>query len=141
MACNREQKPPALIANARAGSKVSFMWSPWYMSHKGPIITYMAPYDGSIDKVDVNALKFFKISEFGLAPDNRTWATDKMIENGNITTATIPHDIKSGNYILRHELISLHYATEDSQYEKKVEKPLGSQVSLVFQMSNLTYMD
>ena len=103
------------------------------MTHKGPILTYMAPYEGPVDKVDVNALKFFKISEYGLAPDNKTWATDEMISNSNITTATIPHDLKSGNYILRHELISLHYATEDSQYEKKVEKPLGSQVSTVLE--------
>jgi hypothetical protein len=49
--CNKDAKAPALIAQARAGSNLTFMWSPWLVSHKGPLITYMAPYEGDIEKV------------------------------------------------------------------------------------------
>jgi hypothetical protein len=129
MACNVQPSPPTLIAPARAGAKVKFMWNPWYASHKGPLITYLAPYEGEIEKVDVNKLSFFKISESGLAADNKTWAVDEMMANGNVSSTVIPHDIKAGNYVMRHELIALHYSTEDSLYHMKADKLLGPQVS------------
>ena len=31
---------------------------------------------------------------------------------------TIPHDIKPGKYIVRHELIALHFATAHSNYSR-----------------------
>ncbi|KAF2417132.1 glycoside hydrolase, partial [Tothia fuscella] len=116
-----------MIAPTRAGSKISFQWNPWYASHKGPLISYIAQYEGSIDNVDPTKLKFFKVAERGLLGDNKTWAVDEMMANGNISTAVIPHDIKPGNYVLRHELIALHYATEDSLYHMKADKALGPQ--------------
>jgi len=103
------------------------MWNPWYVSHKGPVLSYMARYEGPIENVNVNKLNFFKISEKGLAPDNKTWAVDEMMANGNVTVTTIPHDLQPGTYILRHELIALHYATEDSLYHMKADKLLGPQ--------------
>ena len=129
MACNVKPAAPTLIAPARAGASVKFMWNPWYASHKGPLITYMAPYEGAIESVDVNKLSFFKVTEKGLAADNKTWAVDEMMANGNVSSAVIPHDLKPGNYILRHELIALHYSTEDSLYHMKADKLLGPQVS------------
>jgi cellulase len=129
MACNVRPSAPALIAPARAGSEIKFVWNPWYASHKGPLVSYLAPYEGPLDKVDVNKLSFFKITERGLLPDNKTWAVDEMMANGNVSTAVIPHDIKPGNYVLRHELIALHYSTEDSLYHMKADKLLGPQVS------------
>jgi hypothetical protein len=128
MACGVNPTAPAIIAAARAGSEVQFHWNPWYISHLGPIITYMAQYEGQVERVNVNKLSFFKVSEKGLAADNKTWAVDEMMANGNVTSAVIPHDISPGSYILRHELIGLHYATEDSLYLKKADKLLGPQV-------------
>jgi hypothetical protein len=92
-------------------------------------MTYMAPYEGDIAKVDVTKLKFFKIAELGLADDGVTWATNVLTANDNVTAVTIPHDIKSGNYIVRHELITLHFATEDSRYMDAAAKTKGAQVS------------
>jgi hypothetical protein len=129
MACNVKPKAPALIAPARAGSQITFQWNPWYNSHKGPLITYLAPYEGAVQKIDVNNLNFFKISEKGLAADKKTWAVDEMMSKGNISSTIIPHDIKPGTYVLRHELIALHYSTEDSLYHMKADKLLGPQVS------------
>jgi hypothetical protein len=131
MACSVKPKAPALIATARAGSDITFQWNPWYNSHKGPLITYLAPYEGALQKVDVNKLNFFKISEKGLAADAKIWAVDEMMARGNISSTVIPHDIKPGTYILRHELIALHYSTEDSLYHMKADKLLGPQVSKI----------
>jgi cellulase len=136
IACNRITKAPELTASARAGSKISFMWNPWYISHKGPLLTYMASYEGDIKHVNVNELTFFKIRESGLASDNKTWATEEMIANGNITSALIPHGLKPGTYIIRHELISLHYGTKDSLYNNPERGPpegriIGPQVSIM----------
>jgi hypothetical protein len=89
----------------------------------------MAAYSGPVDKVNFNQLRFFKISEEGLSADGKTWAVDTMIEQGNVSSTVIPHDIKPGTYVLRHELIALHYATEDSLYHMKADKLLGPQVS------------
>jgi lytic cellulose monooxygenase (C1-hydroxylating) len=80
IACNHNPTPPALVAKARAGNQLDFMWNPWFVSHKGPLITYMAAYVGPVDKVDLNSLKFFKIAERGLARDNITWAVDEMMD-------------------------------------------------------------
>ncbi|KAF2400140.1 hypothetical protein EJ06DRAFT_530892 [Trichodelitschia bisporula] len=113
MACNADPRAPALIAPARAGSTVRFLWSSWFASHKGPIVNYLARYTGPVEKVDLNALSWFKISERGLAADGR-WAVDEMMDDGNVTATVTPHDIAPVTYILRHELIALHYMTEDS---------------------------
>jgi len=113
LACNTNPKPAALVADARAGSNVSFQWTKWLPSHQGPLTTYMAPYTGNLADVDVNNLRFFKIHEGGLYPDMQ-WAVDKMIAAGNVWNITIPHDIKPGTYVLRHELLALHFATEHS---------------------------
>jgi hypothetical protein len=95
-------------------------------------MTYLAPYEGDISAVDVNKLKFFKIAEMGLLEDGVTWATNVLTENENVTSVTIPHDIKAGNYIVRHELITLHFATEDSRYLDAAAKAKGAQVSHPF---------
>ncbi|KAF2401570.1 hypothetical protein EJ06DRAFT_528750 [Trichodelitschia bisporula] len=100
MACNADPRAPALIAPARAGST-------------GPIVNYLARYTGPVEKVDLNALSWFKISERGLAADGR-WAVDEMMDDGNVTTTVTPHDIAPVTYILRLELIALYYVTEDN---------------------------
>jgi cellulase len=69
-------------------------------------------------QVNLQSLKFFKIHERGLLPDNKTWATDEMGYTNNSTPVTIPHDIKAGKYIVRHELIAMHFATEDSVWTR-----------------------
>ncbi|KAI2464990.1 lytic polysaccharide monooxygenase [Annulohypoxylon bovei var. microspora] len=98
--------------------------------HPGPEMHYLASCgDAGCDKVDKNNLRFFKIYEKGLiqggmadSPDWNTqkWATTNVHKNvqsegeGFIDTFTvnIPEGIKSGSYILRHEIIGLHKAHE-----------------------------
>jgi hypothetical protein len=129
MACNNDNQAREIVVPAQAGSTLAFMWSPWQVSHKGPILTYMAPYEGDAATVNLQQLKFFKIQERGLLRDNSTWATDEMIQNSNVSWATIPHDIKPGKYIVRHEIIGLHFATEDSVWTRlEDDAVLGPQV-------------
>jgi len=115
MACNLNPKTPEVLATVRAGSNMEFIWTKWVPSHQGPMITYMAPYTGDISKVDVNKLEFFKSHEGGLYSDGK-WATDRMIAANGSWSTTIPHDIKPGTYVVRHELIALHFATSHSNY-------------------------
>src|ERR1700750_815528 len=75
IACGSQTTPAQAQATARAGSNITFGWSTWPITHNGPIMTYMAPYEGDISKVNVNQLNFFKIAELGLLPDGVTWAT------------------------------------------------------------------
>lgn len=106
MACNSNPRPaPGAIAEVRAGSNVTFHWSRWLYSHKGPISAWMAPYDGSVADVNVNKLEFFKIGEESVDSAG-VWGTEKLLDKTNGTwTTTIPADIKPGNYIIRHEVL------------------------------------
>jgi hypothetical protein len=105
VACNTVHNPaPGTIAQARAGSSVSFSWSRWLYSHKGPITAWMAPYEGDIADVNVNELEFFKFAEEAVDADG-VWGTVKLLDETNGTwTASIPADIKPGKYIIRQEV-------------------------------------
>jgi hypothetical protein len=130
MACNAPPvTPPGLIATVRAGSEVVFRWSDWIPSHRGPITTWLAPYQGDVSKANVNNLDFIKIHEAGLY-DDMTWSTDKLLSNNGSWPVTLPWDINPGTYILRHELLALHFATPHSNYKK-----IGGIVSPQFYMS------
>jgi hypothetical protein len=37
------------------------------------------------------------------------WGSDVLIKQNNSWTVTIPSDIKPGKYVVRHELIALHF--------------------------------
>jgi len=117
MACGNKAVPAELVANGRAGSNITYYWSPWLPSHRGPMTSYLAPYTGELAKVNLNELKFFKIAEDALHDDNKTWATDKLIADNGLWSTSIPADIKRGTYVLRHELTALHFATEHTNYK------------------------
>jgi hypothetical protein len=105
IACNVVHNPaPGAIAEVRAGSNVTFHWSRWLYSHKGPITAWMAPYEGDIADVDVNDIEFVKFGEDAI-DENGVWGTVRMMDDTNGTwTATIPADIKPGNYVIRQEV-------------------------------------
>ncbi len=105
LACNVRHTPaPGAVAEVRAGSNITFHWSRWLYSHKGPITAWLAPYEGNVSDVNVNKLEFFKIAE-DTVDDKGVWANVRMMDNTNDTwTATIPADIKPGTYVIRHEV-------------------------------------
>ena len=54
-------------------------------------------------------VKFFKIDEGTYDPKSGIWGSDVFIKNNNAWNVQIPSDIKPGKYIVRHELIALHF--------------------------------
>ncbi|KAK6333632.1 hypothetical protein TWF730_003817 [Orbilia blumenaviensis] len=112
IACNKGSKPAKLVAPAPAGSDVTFFWTEWPESHKGPVITYLADCGGDCTTAIGSQLDWFKIDEAGLLADG-TWAAEAVIKNNNSYTLTLPSKIKNGQYLMRHEIIALHAAHEN----------------------------
>ncbi|KUJ17046.1 uncharacterized protein LY89DRAFT_697291 [Mollisia scopiformis] len=102
-------------APVKAGGIVELQWTAWPSSHHGPVIDYLANCNGDCSTVDKTTLEWFKIDAQGLYDDTTVpgnWASDTLIANNNSWSVTIPTDIASGNYVLRHEIIALHSAEE-----------------------------
>jgi cellulase len=111
--CHKDASPGKKYLVVKAGDTISMIWNAWADSHKGPILTYIAPCN-DCTSVKKGELKFIKIQEGGYS--NGQWETDRMLKAGKISNATIPSNLKPGNYVLRHEAIALHGArNSDSQ--------------------------
>ncbi|KAL4817226.1 glycosyl hydrolase family 61-domain-containing protein [Aspergillus spinulosporus] len=111
--CHRGAEPGRFSAEISPGSSVTLYWSTWPTDHHGPVITYLANCNGDCASVDKTALEFFKIDAGGLIDNSAvpgTWASDELIAANFSWTVTIPPDIASGNYVLRHEIVALHSA-------------------------------
>jgi len=113
--CHLAATPAQIEAPVAAGQKVELQWTPWPSTHKGPVIDYLANCNGPCETVDKTTLEWFKIDEVGListtAETDGYWGTDVLIANNNSWTVTIPTNIATGNYVLRHEIIALHTAS------------------------------
>jgi cellulase len=64
---------------------------------------------------DLHLLTTFKLGYYG---------TDKLMKNNHTYTVTVPSNLKAGNYVVRHEIISLHFALRGSG--DKAGQPLNS---------------
>ncbi|KAI0407144.1 glycosyl hydrolase family 61-domain-containing protein [Xylaria palmicola] len=118
--CHRGSRNANAHALVSAGDHIHVQWNGWPMSHKGPVIDYLASCGENrpCERVDKNNLRFFKISEIGLLDGANVtkgpgglWATDLLIANNNSWIVEIPPQIKPGFYVLRTEIISLHNAS------------------------------
>lgn len=100
--------------------KLSITWTPWPTNHIGSTMTYLAhcPNGCRDSKLDIHKLKFFKIHEDGRHSDG-SWSSEHLIENNSTLTVTIPKDIPNGEYLVRHEQLSLH-AVNDPIYGPEV---------------------
>lgn len=105
------------------GDRVHFQWNGWPQSHNGPIQTYLAACDSSntnasngCASVDKTKLELFKMDDSAPAFLNDSggppglWATEVLIVNNNSWLIEIPTALAPGPYVLRHEIIALHYA-------------------------------
>ncbi|GKT63908.1 endo-1,4-beta-glucanase [Colletotrichum tofieldiae] len=115
-------------APVAAGDTIGFQWQGWPESHHGPILTYLAycgKESGSCEAADRTKLNFFAIDRVGLVDSkvNATsfatawgiWASDILIRNNATWTVQIPPEVVPGHYVLRHEIIALHYARYPGQ--------------------------
>lgn len=75
-------------------------------------MTYLASCRGSCNDFDPHdpSTRFFKIHEEGYSSDAKIkiWFQEKFISNNSTLGFRIPKNIPSGEYIVRHELLSLH---------------------------------
>jgi lytic cellulose monooxygenase (C1-hydroxylating) len=113
--CHRKGAPGVDHFTVRDGDGIQMEWNAWADSHKGPLISFIAPCPGDCTKVDKTSLRWTKIEESGF--DGGKWATDVMLSNGKRSYVRIPQGLKAGNYVLRHEAIALHGArNQDAQF-------------------------
>ena len=124
--CHRDGAAPRAHAPVRAGDAVHVQWNGWPLSHRGPVLSYLAPCDtptGCAGVRDPATLRFTKIDESFPAlleatgagagespPPVGRWATEVLIGANNSWQVGIPRGIKGGAYVLRHEIVALHYA-------------------------------
>lgn len=122
--CHLGAKNAALSVPVNAGDEVELTWNQWPESHSGPVIDYLADCGGDCSTVDKTSLKFFKIAEAGQTSlgagggQRGKWADDELLANNLKWTVKVPTSIKSGNYVLRHELIALHEAGTEGKARK-----------------------
>lgn len=112
--CHRDATNAALNnATVAAGQTIKAVWNTWPDSHHGPVIDYLAPADDPTS-VDKTTLSFVKIQEAGIISGSNPgkWASDEILENNLSWEITIPEGTPAGNYVLRHEIIALHSASQ-----------------------------
>lgn len=118
--CYKSALPGKKFLDVNPGQDITISWNQWPGSHQGPIINYLSPYAATPD-----ALQWTKIDQAGIVNDTdrygalSTWVTDVLIANNESSIFTVPQDLAPGDYVLRHEIIALHYA---------VKKPYGTQL-------------
>ncbi|KAK3939315.1 endo-1,4-beta-glucanase [Diplogelasinospora grovesii] len=117
--CHRNGSPAKVHAPVKAGDKIHVQWNGWPESHRGPVMSYLAPCtaaDGGCASVDKTKLSWTKIDNSAPALLNYTgglpglWATNVLIGSNNSWLVGIPEGLETGPYVLRHELLALHYA-------------------------------
>lgn len=121
--CHRDGAPPRAHVPVSPGDVVHFQWNGWPLSHDGPVQSYLAPCDASntdagdgCASVNKTKLRFFKIDDSapvllnGGGGSPGRWATEVLIANNNSWRIEVPTTLSPGPYVLRHEIIALHYA-------------------------------
>jgi len=125
LTCGNSAQKAQVVAAANPGSKLTFSWQSGstapgqtnWPHNVGPMMTYMAACEGTTcDNFNASEANWFKIHEVGLqnigtASSARVWY-QQQIMNGNSLTVPLPSDIKPGDYLVRHEIIALHLASE-----------------------------
>ncbi|TEB33454.1 cellulose-growth-specific protein [Coprinellus micaceus] len=112
LACNNNEGLPTegqRSAHVRGGSVITAKWQ--QQSHPpGPVLVYMANCHGSCKKANASELRWFKIAETGLASGNLingTWGAG-IVKEKLAYDVTVPHNLARGEYLIRHEVITIH---------------------------------
>lgn len=121
--CHKNGAPARAHVPVSPGDKIHMQWNGWPASHVGPILSYLAPCDSTntnnsdgCASVDKMKLEFFKIDDAAPVFFNESggppgfWSTNTLIASNNSWLVGLPPTLSPGAYVLRHELIALHYA-------------------------------
>ncbi|CUA71906.1 Endoglucanase-4 [Rhizoctonia solani] len=124
MNCGIGAKAASQVAAANSGDRVTISWKyepgKNWVHTMGPIMTYLAqvPAGQTADKFNARNAKFFKIAQTGQKAGRGSEWVQLDIRNGQTYSVTLPNGLPAGDYIMRHELIALHYAnkTDGAQF-------------------------
>ncbi|KAF8170821.1 glycosyl hydrolase family 61-domain-containing protein [Mycena galopus ATCC 62051] len=113
LTCGRSAQPAALVAPAKPGDTLLMHWNTFagngnWFHDVGPIMTYLARCNSSCAEFDASEAQWFKIGEQGQDADGN-WAQAKL-DDGSPAHATLPTNLKAGEYLLRSEIVALHTA-------------------------------
>lgn len=127
LACNDPGTPPPSYIPIRAGEDITAVY--WYWLHPvGPMSVWLARCSDNDDPtgcadVDVNEVKWFKIWEAGLLSGpslaEGLWYQKQFQRwdgSPSLWPATIPAALKSGLYMIRHEILSIHVGNKPQFY-------------------------
>ncbi|KAF8647436.1 hypothetical protein AX16_006712 [Volvariella volvacea WC 439] len=119
--CGRNAQRAALMADASPGSEVVFDWragedDSFWPHNTGPMMTYMASC-GDMSCADFNPgnARWFKIHQVGRKADGSWFQGDLM--RGAVASVPLPSNLAPGNYMIRHEILSLHLGTSEGGAE------------------------
>ncbi|KAK0717754.1 endoglucanase-4, partial [Lasiosphaeria miniovina] len=123
--CHRGGTPPPAHVPVRPGDRIKVQWNGWPEGHRGPVLSYLAPCDAAAAatgdgcaSVSKTRLAWTKIDEGapGLflpdTPPPGDWASNHLAANNNSWEVGLPLGLAPGPYVLRHEIIALHYAAQ-----------------------------
>ncbi|KAL0959216.1 hypothetical protein HGRIS_014495 [Hohenbuehelia grisea] len=113
--CGPKAKAGSVVADARPGSQLQFLWTDAaggnWPHNTGPMITYLGSCGSTTaDKCDSTKVKWFKIHQDG-KKSNGQWVQADLMRRAP-ATAALPADLAPGNYLIRHEIIALHLASQ-----------------------------
>ncbi|KAM5540067.1 hypothetical protein V8D89_006207 [Ganoderma adspersum] len=114
ISCGHGAQNGAVLADATPGSTVSFKWVNGFGGDQwphfvGPLMTYMASCaPGGCVTFNTLSARWFKIQQSGLRADG-TWAM-KDLYDGLPVAVSLPPNLASGEYLIRHEILALHSA-------------------------------
>jgi len=100
---------------------MTFSWKGADLSHwphnTGPMLTYMASCGSTTcDQFNATQARWFKIHQVGRQDGSALWY-QQVLYDGGVDNVTIPSNLAPGNYLVRHEIIALHLATEPGMAE------------------------
>ncbi|KAF2751570.1 lytic polysaccharide monooxygenase [Sporormia fimetaria CBS 119925] len=124
LACNFPGNPASASIPITAGSNITAIYYSWVHT-VGPMIAWMTSCNGAcstFDTTNATNASWFKIGEKGLQGGNileGNWfqkTFSRWDGTPSLWTETIPESLKPGEYLIRHEIISLHSANRPQFY-------------------------
>jgi hypothetical protein len=115
LTCGPGARRAAEVLNVNPGDNMSFDWRgadlSFWPHNTGPMITYLANCgDTPCNQFDTSNARWFKIHQVGKKANSNNWVQGDLM-NGARANAKLPNNLAPGNYIVRHEIIALHLAS------------------------------
>lgn len=116
IACGLNARKSTGIATVRPGSKIVWGWrtdfeKPW-THHEGWSRTFIGSCNGDCSSVDETTIEWFEISQKPQKADGG-WPADELNKQ-QYWTEFFPGNVPSGDYLIRSELVAMHYSVQRS---------------------------